>query len=78
MSEEDFPITIRSFQKGDAIQLRYGTKAINRFFIDRKISHKERKTWPIVVNCMGNVILVPEIGCDIKHYTNKPNCFVIK
>lgn len=78
LSEADFPITIRSYQKGDAIRLRYGNKKINRFFIDRKISHKERKLWPIVVNGMGNVILVPKIGCDIEHFTNKPNCFVLK
>ncbi len=78
LSKEDFPITIRSPKKEDAIKLRYGTKKINRFFIDRKISHKQRKCYPIVVNCMGNVVLVPEIGCDVEHYTVKPNCFVIK
>ena len=51
---------------------------INRFFIDRKITHRERKTYPIVVNCKGKVILVPKIGCDVKHYTVQPNCFVLK
>lgn len=76
--ESDFPITIRSPQKDDAIELRFGKKKINRFFIDRKISHKERKIYPIVVNSVGNVILVPEIGCDVEHYTVKPNCFVLK
>lgn len=74
----DFPITIRPYQKNDAIQLRFGKKKINRFFIDRKISHKARKCYPIVVNSVGNVILVPEIGCDVEHYTDKPNCFVLK
>ena len=78
LKESDFPITIRSPKLNDSIQLRYGKKKINRFFIDRKISHKERKVYPIVVNCKGNVILVPKIGCDIEHYTIKPNCFVIK
>lgn len=78
LTEDDFPITIRSFKPNDEIKLRFGTKKISRFFIDRKISHKERQSWPIVVNRVGNVILVPEIGCDIEHYTNKPNCFVLK
>lgn len=78
LQESDFPITIRSPKPNDAIQLRFGKKKINRFFIDRKISHKERKIYPIVVNCAGNVILVPKIGCDVEHYTVKPNCFVIK
>ena len=78
LSEEDFPITVRSPLPNDKIELRYGTKKVNRFFIDRKISHKERKCWPIVVNRVGNVIFVAEIGCDVKHYTNKANCFVVK
>ena len=76
--ESDFPITIRSPKPNDAIELRFGTKKINRFFIDRKITHKERKTYPIVLNCSGKVILVPKIGCDVKHYTVQPNCFVLK
>ncbi|MGN1343691.1 MAG: tRNA lysidine(34) synthetase TilS [Traorella sp.] len=78
LSEKDFPITIRSPKPNDAIQLRYGKKKINRFFIDRKISHKERKIYPIVVNCSQNIVLVPKIGCDVEHYTVKANCFVIK
>lgn len=76
--ESDFPITIRSPKPNDAIELRFGTKKLNRFFIDRKITHKERKTYPIVENCKGKVILVPKIGCDVQHYTVKPNCFVLK
>lgn len=76
--ESDFPITVRSPKPNDFIELRYGKKKINRFFIDRKISHKERKKYPIVVNCMGNVVFVPKIGCDVKHYTVQPNCFVLK
>ena len=76
--EDDFPITIRNARQGDFIQLRYGRKALNRFFIDRKVSHKNRQFWPVVVNCMGNVILVSEIGCDVQHYTDKPNLFVLK
>ncbi len=76
--ESDFPITIRSPKPNDAIELRFGTKKINRFFIDRKITHRERKTYPIVENCEGKVILVPKIGCDVKHYTVQPNCFVLK
>lgn len=74
----DFPITIRNAQSGDEIQLRFGKKKLNRWFIDRKIPKKERKSWPVVVNASGNVILVPEIGCDIAHFSNNPTCFVLK
>lgn len=78
LSESDFPIIVRSPKPMDAIQLRFGRKKVNRFFIDRKISHKERKTYPIVVNRMGNVVLVPKLGCDVEHYSIQPNCFVLK
>lgn len=76
--ETDFPITIRNAKKGDQIQLRFGSKKLNRWFIDRKIPKKERKVWPVVVNKDGNVILVPKIGCDIAHFSNNPTLFVLK
>ena len=74
----DWPITIRNAQPQDAIQLRFGVKKLNRWFIDRKIPKKERKLWPVVVNAAGNVILVPKIGCDIAHFSNNPTLFVLK
>lgn len=76
--KSDFPITIRNAQKEDCIALRFGTKKLSRWFIDRKIPRNLRKSWPVVVNCCGNVILVPKIGCDVEHYSNNPTCFVVK
>lgn len=76
--EDDFPITIRNFQQGDTIQLRYGKKKVSRFFIDRKIAPRERKQWPVIVNKQGKVIFVCGIGCDIEHYGNNFNMFVVK
>ena len=78
ISKKDFPIMIRNCQKGDHMKMRYGTRQLNRFFIDNKILQKDRKSWPVVVNGKGEVILVPGIGCDISHYSEKPNLFVIK
>lgn len=78
VKSEDFPLTIRCFVDGDSIKMRYGTKKINRFFIDNKISYKERLTWPILVNKNNEIILVPGIGCDKGHYAEKPNIYVIK
>lgn len=78
VNANDFPLTIRCFAEGDYIKMRYGTKKINRFFIDRKISYRDRLTWPIVVNKNGEIILVPGIGCDKGHYAEKPNIYVIK
>ncbi len=78
LSKSDFPITIRNVQKGDTIKLRFGRKKIHRWFIDRKIPSWERKIWPVVENAAGEVILVPQIGCDISHFSNNPNIFVVK
>ena len=76
--KQDLPITIRNYQKNDKIELRYGTKKVNRFFIDRKIRKKDRDRWPVMVNKENEVIFVSGIGCDVNHYTTKPNLFVIK
>ena len=75
---QDFPITIRNAKAGDVISLRFGTKKLNRWFIDRKIPQEDRKKWPVVVNAAGKIVLVPKIGCDISHFSNNPNLFVIK
>ena len=78
VSKDDYPLTIRNVKEGDSIKMRYGTKKINRFFIDNKISFKQRLTWPIVLNKHGDAILVPGIGCNVNHYDLKPNLYVIK
>lgn len=78
VSPADFPIYIRSAQSGDSIQLRFGHKKLHRWFIDRKIPPKQRKTWPVVLNKDHSVILVPQIGCDIVHFSNNPNIFVVQ
>lgn len=75
---EDYPITIRNARLDDKIKLRMGTKKVRRFFIDNKISHKERQLWPVVVNCEGKVIFVSGIGCDITHFSNNSTMFVVK
>ena len=78
VSDEDYPLTIRNFKEGDEILMKYGTKKINRFFIDKKIGLYERLTWPIVFNKNKTAILVPGLGCDVKHYSKNANLYVIK
>ena len=78
LNKNDFPVYIRSFRNGDYISMRYGNKKINRFFIDNKIYLKDRLSWPILFNKNDSAILVPGIGCDIHHYSNKHNMFMIK
>lgn len=76
--ESDFPITIRNYQKGDYIEMKYGRKKLSRFFIDRKIPTHLRSLWPIVENVKGEIILVAELGCNLSHFSNNPSVFVVK
>lgn len=78
VSKQDFPITIRNFQEGDTIKMKYGSKRVSRWFIDNKIGQSERRSWPIVLNKENEVILVPGIGCNSTHFSNNPNMFVVK
>ena len=78
LSLEDFPVTIRNAKAGDQIRMRYGTKKISRFFIDRKIPLKERLAWPVVLSQRNEVILLPGLGCDVYHYSQKPDIYVLK
>lgn len=74
----DYPLLIRNYRPGDKIKMRFGRKRLSRFFIDRKIPSVYRKRWPVVVNKDGEIILVPGLGCNVEHYTTKPNFFMIE
>lgn len=78
VSSSDFPITIRNFKDGDTIRMKYGRKKVSRWFIDNKIGLSQRRSWPIVLNRDNEIILVPEIGCNITHFSNNCNMFVVK
>ena len=78
LTDKDFPITIRNAGKSDSIELRFGTKKLNRFFIDRKISMKEELSWPVMADAQNRVIFVSGIGCDANHYCDDPGVFMIK
>lgn len=77
IKDSDFPLTIRNFQEGDTITMKYGSKRVSRWFIDNKIDPSKRRSWPIVLNKNNEVILVPGIGCNLTHYSNNPNMFVV-
>ncbi len=78
LTEDDFPIVIRNVKEGDEIQMRYGKKRVHRFFIDRHIPLWKRKEWPVVENQRHEIILVPGLGCDVNHYSLKPQVSVIQ
>ena len=58
--------------------MRYGRKQVARFFVDRHIPLYLRETWPVVENAQGNIILVPGLGCDVVHFSIKPDFNVIQ
>jgi tRNA(Ile)-lysidine synthase len=78
VSSSDFPITIRNAKNGDKITMRYGTKKLSRFFIDRKIPYLDRLSWPVIENKDKQVIFVCELGCDKDHYSNNHNLYVTR
>ena len=78
VNDDEWPLTIRCPLREDAIELRYGQKKLNRFFIDRKISHRLRRLWPVVENCRGEVIFVAGIGCEKHHFSTNEYIFMIK
>lgn len=78
LSAKDFPLTIRTAKPGDKIHLRFGTKKVSRFFVDRKIPKIYRERWLLVENSLGNVIFVPGIGCDVEHFSSKPTAFMVQ
>ena len=78
LKEVDFPITIRNYQQGDAIELSYGTKKVSRLFIDAKVPNHLRKKWPIVLNAKGEIILIPKIAKNNAYLLAKPTWYVIQ
>ena len=78
LKESDFPICIRTVQNEDEIHMRFGTKKVHRFFVDRKIPKHIRKYWLVVENKDKKVIFVPDLGCDVEHFSVKPNLFMVQ
>ena len=78
VKESDFPLTIRSAQKADRIEMRFGTKNVHRFFIDRHIPLYQRQVWPVVQNSENRIILVPGLGCDVSHFSISPDFNVLQ
>ncbi len=77
LKSDDFPIVIRPYNNEDVIALRYGHKKVNRYMIDNKIFKNKRYLWPVVVNRKGEVVFVSGIGCDVNHYSEKPNIYIV-
>lgn len=78
VSKEDFPLIIRNAQAGDKIRMRYGSKKVNRYFIDEKIPHSKRMTLPVIENAKKELIFVAGMGCDVHHFSNNPSFYMVE
>lgn len=60
-SEIVLPIHVRTRNNGDRIMVKgmNGKKKVNDIFIDKKISLKDRDSWPIVTDNNGQIIWLP-------------------
>lgn len=78
LRDNDFPLTIRSWQSGDKIELGFGRKSVSRYLIDAKIPRYQRKDWLVIENAMNEIIYVVGMGCDVHHFSNNPKTFVVE
>jgi tRNA(Ile)-lysidine synthase len=59
--EASTPVTVRSWQPGDRIRTRGGTKSLQDLFTDRKVPREQRARVPVVevageVKCVGDLV----------------------
>ena len=78
VKDEDFPLTIRNMRPGDRMETAGGTKKVSRLFINAKIPLPLRRYWPVVLDCRGNILLVPGIAKNKEYLSINPDLFVIK
>ena len=78
LKSQDFPLRFRPGKTKDRIEMRFGTKTLQRFWIDHKIPRLLRKDWYVLENASGRVIFVPGLGCDVSHFSIQPNTFMLQ
>lgn len=64
VSENDYPITIRNYRRGDRYKIKNYTVSVRRLFIDWKMPLSLRQRWPIIVNKDGRIIYIPRYQKD--------------
>lgn len=56
---EDYPLTIRTYERGDKYRIKDYEVLVRRLFIDWKMPLSLRETWPLIVNKDGIIIYIP-------------------
>ena len=82
IQNSDYPLTIRTYQKGDKVQIKDYSVFVRRLFIDWKMPIHLRKRWPVFVNKDNKIVYIPRYREDFK-IDNSPNfyvkeCFTLK
>lgn len=78
ISKNDFPLSIKCNTGNEIVKTKLGTKKINKLFIDNKIVLRERYFWPIIYNCDGKIIIIPNLATNIEYLQEQKEWFVIK
>jgi tRNA(Ile)-lysidine synthase len=71
----DYPITIRNSRPGDKTAVDGHERPVRRLFIDWKLPHDRRATWPVVVDRQGVIKFVPRYRSDF-HPDANPRFYV--
>ena len=64
VSKDDYPLTIRTYHRGDRYKIKNYTVPVRRLFIDWKMPLSLRQKWPIIVNKEGKIIYIPRYQKD--------------
>ncbi len=78
VAEGDFPLTIRSARPNEVYFIGEDAHKLSRWFISHKIPQEDRETWPVVLNCQGEVIHIFRIKLPRRVNTHKTRLYMIK
>ncbi|MDQ7982960.1 MAG: tRNA lysidine(34) synthetase TilS [Spiroplasma sp.] len=78
VNKDEFPLIVKNNTGKEHIHVSFGTKKINRLFIDNKIPYRQRLTWPVIVNAQDQVISIPGLAINKHNLDSEPNIFIIK
>lgn len=66
ITNDDYPLLIRSPKPDDVIQINNYKAELRRLFIDWKMPSSLRKRWPVILNNKGDIVYVPRYRKDFK------------
>lgn len=78
VAKQEFPLTIKTNTGKEEISVSFGTKKINRLFIDNKIPYRQRLNWPVIVNSKNQVVAIPGLAVNKNNLEQEANLFVVK